>query len=107
MAQEQNKKLGLAALACVVVSSMVGGGIYSLPQNMAAGASAGAVLLAWLVTGVGMYFLANSFRILSDARSDLTAGVYMYAARDSVRSQALQSGGAIGCARFSATSAMP
>ena len=79
MAQEQNKKLGLAALACVVVSSMVGGGIYSLPQNMAAGASAGAVLLAWLVTGVGMYFLANSFRILSDARSDLTAGVYMYA----------------------------
>lgn len=56
MAQEQSKKLGLAALACVVVSSMVGGGIYSLPQNMAAGASAGAVLLAWLVTGVGMYF---------------------------------------------------
>ena len=33
------KKLGVIALASVVVSSMVGGGIYSLPQNMAAQAS--------------------------------------------------------------------
>ena len=81
MAQQQTatKKLGLIALASVVISSMIGGGIYSLPQNMAAGASVGAVLIAWLITGVGMYFLANSFRILSDVRSDLTAGIYMYA----------------------------
>ena len=34
--------LGVWALAAIVVSSMIGGGIYSLPQNMAAGASAGA-----------------------------------------------------------------
>ena len=81
MAQQQDstKKLGLIALASVVISSMIGGGIYSLPQNMAAGASVGAVLVAWLITGVGMYFLANSFRILSDAKPDLTAGIYMYA----------------------------
>ncbi len=81
MAQQQNtnKKLGLIALASVVISSMIGGGIYSLPQNMAAGASVGAVLIAWVITGVGMYFLANSFRILSDAKPDLTAGIYMYA----------------------------
>lgn len=82
MEQEQKtpaKKLGLIALASVVVSSMIGGGIYSLPQNMAAGSSVGAVLIAWLITGVGMYFLSGSFRILSDARSDLTSGIYMYA----------------------------
>ena len=81
MAQQQTatKKLGLIALASVVISSMIGGGIYSLPQNMAAGASVGAVLIAWLITGVGMYFLANSFRILSDVKPDLTAGIYMYA----------------------------
>ena len=80
MTQEQQpaKKLGLTALAAVVVSSMIGGGIYSLPQNMAAGASVGAVLIAWLITGVGIYFLANSFRILSTLRPDLTAGIYMY-----------------------------
>lgn len=71
-------KLGVWALAGVVVSSMIGGGIYSLPQNMAAGASVGAVLLAWLITGIGVYFLANTFRILSVVKPDLTAGIYMY-----------------------------
>lgn len=70
--------LGVWALAGIVVSSMIGGGIYSLPQNMAAGASAGAVLLAWVITGIGVYFIANTFRILSSAKPDLTAGIYMY-----------------------------
>ena len=72
-------KLGIFGLAGIVVSSMIGGGIFSLPQNMAQSASAGAVILAWIITGFGMYFIANTFRILSDARPDLTAGVYMYA----------------------------
>ncbi len=72
------KGLGVIALASIVVSSMLGGGIYSLPQNMAAGASAGAVLLAWIITGIGIYFIANTFRILSTAKPDLTAGIYMY-----------------------------
>lgn len=71
-------QLGVLALAGVVVSSMIGGGIYSLPQNMAAGASVGAVLLAWLITGIGVFFIANTFRILSVVKPDLTAGIYMY-----------------------------
>lgn len=75
---ENPKGLGVWALAAIVISSMIGGGIYSLPQNMAAGASAGAVLLAWLITGIGVYFIANTFRILSAAKPDLTAGIYMY-----------------------------
>ena len=72
-------KLGVFGLAGIVISSMIGGGIFSLPQNMAASASAGAVLLAWLLTGLGMYFIANTFRILSMAKPDLTTGIYMYA----------------------------
>lgn len=70
--------LGILALAAIVVSSMLGGGIYSLPQNMAAGASAGAVLLAWLITGLGIYFIARTFSILSMAKPDLTTGIYSY-----------------------------
>ncbi|MDO4162051.1 MAG: amino acid permease [Pseudomonadota bacterium] len=73
-----NSGLGVWALAAIVVSSMIGGGIYSLPQNMAAGASAGAVLLAWVITGIGVYFIANTFRVLSAAKPDLKAGIYMY-----------------------------
>ena len=73
-----NGGLGVLALAAIVVSSMIGGGIYSLPQNMAAGASAGAVLRSWAITGFGVYFIANTFRTLSVAKPDLTAGIYMY-----------------------------
>ncbi len=72
------KKLGVLGLAAIVVSSMVGGGIYSLPQNMASGAGAAAVIIAWIITGIGIYFIANTFRILSNARPDMTAGIYMY-----------------------------
>lgn len=73
-----NGKLGVLALAAIVVSSMIGGGIYSLPQNMAASASAGAVFLAWLITGVGIYFIARTFSVLSMVRPDLTTGIYSY-----------------------------
>ena len=76
---EQSKKLGVMMLAALVVSAMVGGGIFSLPQNMSQGAGAGAVLIAWIITGVGIFFLANTFRILADARPDATTGIYAYA----------------------------
>ena len=72
-------RLGVFGLAGIVISSMIGGGIFSLPQNMAQSASVGAVILAWVVTGFGIYFIANTFRILSDVRPDLTSGIYMYA----------------------------
>ena len=72
-------KLGVFGLAGIVVSSMIGGGIFSLPQNMAQGAAVGAVILAWLITGFGIYFIANTFRILATVKPDLTSGIYMYA----------------------------
>ena len=71
--------LGVMGLAGIVVSSMIGGGIYSLPQNMAQNASVGAVILAWIITGLGMYFIANTFRILATIKPKLTSGIYMYA----------------------------
>ncbi len=72
-------KLGVLGLVAIVVSSMIGGGIFSLPQNMASDASVGAVLIAWLITGFGMFFIANTFRILANAKPDLTSGIYLYA----------------------------
>jgi len=76
---EDNKKLGVIPLAALVVGAMIGGGIFSLPQNMAQDASAGAVVIAWIITGVGIFFLASTFRILSMARPDATTGIYAYA----------------------------
>ena len=43
-------KLGVISLAALVVSAMIGGGIFSMPQNMAQNASALAVAAAWVIT---------------------------------------------------------
>lgn len=76
--RSESRKLGIIALAGVVISAMMGGGVYNLPQNMAQNASAGAILIAWIVTGIGMWFIANTFRILAAARPDATTGIYTY-----------------------------
>jgi arginine:ornithine antiporter/lysine permease len=75
----ESRKLGVIMLSGIVVASMIGGGAFNLPQNMAHGAGLAAIIIAWLVTLVGMYFLSNCFRILSDKRPDLKAGIYTYA----------------------------
>jgi arginine:ornithine antiporter/lysine permease len=76
---DNTKKVGLIALIAIVFTSMVGSSVYNLPQNMAASASAGAVLIAWIVTGIGMFFLAQTFKTLSESRPDITSGIYAYA----------------------------
>ena len=58
---------------------MIGGGIFNLPQNMSQSASAGAVGIAWIITGIGMYFLTNTFRVLSTVVPDAKSGIYSYA----------------------------
>jgi arginine:ornithine antiporter/lysine permease len=72
-------KLKLGALVALVVGSMIGGGIFSLPQNMAASAGVGAVLIGWGITAVGMLTLAFVFQTLANRKPDLDGGVYAYA----------------------------
>lgn len=75
----QPKRVGLFGLVCLVISAMLGGGVYNLPQSVAQGASAVAVLFAWIVTGLGTLCLANVFRILSIEKPELKNGIYSYA----------------------------
>ncbi|AVE05440.1 arginine-ornithine antiporter [Pseudomonas sp. R11F] len=72
-------KLRLGALVALVVGSMIGGGIFSLPQNMAASADVGAVLIGWFITAIGMLTLAFVFQTLANRKPDLDGGVYAYA----------------------------
>ncbi|WP_232826096.1 basic amino acid/polyamine antiporter [Bordetella trematum] len=76
---DTNQKLGLVALVAIVVSSMIGSGVDSLPQNMAETSALGPVVIAWLISGFGMFFIAKTFMVLSDVRPDLQSGIYMYA----------------------------
>ncbi|MGR1217531.1 arginine-ornithine antiporter [Metapseudomonas otitidis] len=76
---DSTHKLRLGALVALVVGSMIGGGIFSLPQNMAASADAGAILIGWAITAVGMLTLAFVFQTLANRKPDLDGGVYAYA----------------------------
>jgi arginine:ornithine antiporter / lysine permease len=74
-----DSKLGVGLLTALVVGSMVGSGVFSFPQNMAAGAGATAILIGWLITGVGMIALAFVFQGLAVRKPDLDSGPYAYA----------------------------
>ena len=73
------QKLRLSALVALVVGSMIGGGIFSLPQNMAARAEVGAILIGWGITAIGMLTLAFVFQTLANRKPNLDSGVYAYA----------------------------
>jgi len=71
--------LGLPLLIALVVGSIIGSGIFGLPQNMATGAAAGAIVIGWLITGVGMLSLALVYQMLALRKPALDNGVYAYA----------------------------
>lgn len=73
------KKLGLSALTALVLSSMLGAGVFSLPQNMAAVASPAALLIGWGITGTGILLLAFAMLILTRIRPELDGGIFTYA----------------------------
>lgn len=77
--RNMEKKLGLIGLISLVVGSMIGGGIFQLPAEMATAGGPLAAIIAWIITGIGMFFLGKVFQILSDEKSELTGGIYAYA----------------------------
>ncbi|NNI71748.1 basic amino acid/polyamine antiporter [Pasteurella multocida] len=74
-----NKKIGLLSLTALVLSSMIGSGIFSLPQNMVEVAGAQALVIGWIITGIGIIFLGLSFFFISRLRPELDGGIYTYA----------------------------
>ncbi|MGW3726783.1 basic amino acid/polyamine antiporter [Streptomyces sp. NPDC000851] len=72
-------KLSLPTLTAMVVGSMVGAGVFSLPSRFAEETGVAGALIAWSIAGVGMLMLALVFQTLAVRRPDLDAGVYAYA----------------------------
>ncbi|MFE6823243.1 basic amino acid/polyamine antiporter [Streptomyces sp. NPDC057690] len=72
-------KLSLPTLTTMVVGSMVGAGVFSLPSRFAQETGVAGALIAWAVAGTGMLMLAFVFQTLAVRRPDLDAGVYAYA----------------------------
>ncbi|CAM4230955.1 amino acid APC transporter [Bacillus manliponensis] len=73
------KKLGFFPLIALVVGTMVGGGVFSLPHDLAEGANSGAILLGWCITALGMIPLALVYQTLAHKKPELEGGIYSYA----------------------------
>lgn len=76
---ESDKKLGLFLLISLVVGSMIGGGAFNLASDMAQGANAGAIIIGWIITGIGIVALGLAFQNLSTRKPELEGGIYSYA----------------------------
>ena len=72
-------KLSLTTMTMMVVGSMVGAGVFSLPSRFAGSTGVAGALVAWLIAGFGMLMLAFVFQNLAVRRPELDAGVYAYA----------------------------
>ena len=73
------QKMSRMQLTAMVVGSMVGAGIFSLPRTFANATGPLGAVIAWLIAGTGMYLLARVFQSLAERKPDLDAGVYAYA----------------------------
>jgi arginine:ornithine antiporter/lysine permease len=72
-------KLSLMTMTAMVVGSMVGAGVFSLPRRFAQETGVAGALIAWLIAGAGMLMLAFVFQTLAMRKPELDAGVYAYA----------------------------
>jgi arginine:ornithine antiporter / lysine permease len=78
-ASAEVRKFSLTTLTAMVVGSMVGAGVFSLPRNFALATGAFGALVAWVIAGAGMLMLAFVFQTLAVRKPELDAGVYAYA----------------------------
>jgi arginine:ornithine antiporter/lysine permease len=73
------QKFSFWALTAMVVGSMVGAGIFSLPSTFATATGPFGAIIAWMIAAGGMYTLARVFQVLAERKPNLDAGVYAYA----------------------------
>ncbi|MFF2549531.1 basic amino acid/polyamine antiporter [Nocardia sp. NPDC058058] len=73
------KTMPLLTLTAMVVGSMVGAGVFSLPRNFGQATGGLGALIAWAIAGTGMLMLAFVFQNLAVRKPELDAGVYAYA----------------------------
>ncbi|MBW0454576.1 MAG: amino acid permease [Candidatus Kinetoplastibacterium crithidii] len=79
MSESSTQKLSVMTLTAMVVGSMVGAGIFSLPQHFGQVTGPFGALIAWSISGFGMLMLAFVFQSLSCRKPNLDSGVHSYA----------------------------
>ena len=72
-------RVSVFTLTAMVVGSMVGAGVFSLPGRFAQETGALGAITAWAIAGTGTLMLAFVFQRLAMRKPDLDAGGYAYA----------------------------
>ena len=72
-------KVTLATLTAMVVGSMVGAGVFSLPARFGSTTGVVGAVVAWVIAGIGMLMLAFVFQSLAVRKPQLDAGLFAYA----------------------------
>ncbi len=72
-------KMSLPTLTAMVVGSMVGAGVFSLPARFGVATGILGSLIAWGIAGAGMLMLAFVFQNLAVRKPQLDSGVFIYA----------------------------
>lgn len=79
MTSSSTDKLSLWSLTALVVGSMIGAGIFSLPATFGRATGGFGAIIAWCIAGGGMLMLAFVFQSLAQRKPDLDSGVFIYA----------------------------
>jgi arginine:ornithine antiporter/lysine permease len=69
------QKFSRLTLVGMVVGSMVGAGIFSLPGRFGAATGPFGAIVAWTIAGGGMLMLAFAFQFLAERKPDLDSGI--------------------------------
>lgn len=75
----KDEKLSLSMLIAIIIGSTIGGGIFALAGDMAKNANTGAVLVGWVICGIGVLTLVMAYQELSIRKPELTGGIFSYA----------------------------
>lgn len=72
-------KVSRPVLTAMVIGSMVGAGVFSLPARFGTATGVAGALIAWTIAGTGMLMLAFCFQALAVRKPELDSGVFIYA----------------------------
>ncbi|WP_082096216.1 basic amino acid/polyamine antiporter [Demequina flava] len=73
------KTMSVPVLTAMVVGTMIGAGVYSLPAQFSSSTGVVGAAIAWAIAGGGMLALAFVFQRLAIVRPDLDSGIFAYA----------------------------
>lgn len=73
------KELTFFGLFSLTFGSMVGSGIFDIPQNIAHKAGLIAVIISWMITTIGVLSLTFVFTYLATNKPEIQNGIYGYA----------------------------